>query len=186
MGAALKDGKLGGGPVTLIVASLVSIPLCGSIWVLLVLRAVSLYVGALLGVVYGGLVDKDLWGHVRRWAAVMIGLILIEPITVIILGLSNALESSSDHGTIATGIAVSLIAIGANVFLVARTAGGAGRVATGTVGAVVGVQQGINTHSNRGSSGGRVNGTSTPKVSNPATGGIGAHGNRKPKPPKND
>ena len=41
----------------------------GVLYLELYLRAVLLYVGALLGVVvYAGLVDKNLWGHVRRWA----------------------------------------------------------------------------------------------------------------------
>ncbi|MEU5445787.1 MULTISPECIES: hypothetical protein [Streptomyces] len=196
MGSTLKDGKIGGGPVVVIIASVVTIALCGAIWLLLVLRAISLYVGALLGVVvYGGLVDKDLWGHVRRWAALMVGLILIEPVLVIILGLSSALESSQDHGSVATGIAVSAIALGAVVYLVfrfpafgdsiqvarkvARTTAGASRVVGGTAGAVIGVRQGIDTHGNRGGSG---SSSSSPKAPNPASGGIGAHGNRTPKP----
>lgn len=54
----------------LIVVSLVSILAAGVLWLELVIRAALLYVGALLGtVVYAGLVDKNLWGHVRRWAA---------------------------------------------------------------------------------------------------------------------
>ncbi|GGU93322.1 hypothetical protein GCM10010260_30280 [Streptomyces filipinensis] len=43
-------------------------------------------------------------------------------------------------------------------------------------------QQGITTHAPRT---GSVNGTSRPQPANPASGGIGAHGSRNPKP-KND
>lgn len=66
---ALKKGKdIGGGPIMLIVVSLVSILAAGILWLELVIRAALLYVGALLGVVvYSGLVDKNMWGHVRRW-----------------------------------------------------------------------------------------------------------------------
>ena len=67
---ALKKGTdIGGGPIMLIVVSLVSILAAGILWLELVIRAALLYVGALLGVVvYSGLVDKNMWGHVRRWA----------------------------------------------------------------------------------------------------------------------
>jgi hypothetical protein len=196
MGSTLKDGRVGGGPIVLIIASLLTIALCGAVWLLLVLRAVSLYAGALLGVVvYSGLVDKDLWGHVRRWAAIMVGLILIEPLLVIVLGLASALQSSGEHGPLVTGLVVTACALGAAVYLifkfpafgdavkvgraVARTAGSASRVVTGTMGAAVGVQRGIDAHAPRTSS---VNGTpKSSKPSNPAAGGIGAHGNRAPK-----
>ena len=53
----------------LIVVSLVSILAAGVLCLELVIRAALLYVGALLGTaVYAGLVDKNMWGHVRRWA----------------------------------------------------------------------------------------------------------------------
>ncbi|MFJ7258238.1 hypothetical protein ACIQWV_38370 [Streptomyces sp. NPDC098085] len=207
LGSNLKGGKTGGGPIIQIITSLVTILLCGALWLLLVLRALSLYVGAVLGVVvYSGLVDKDLWGHVRRWAAVMVGLVMIEPIIVIVLGLASALEATGDHGPVVTGIAVSGLALGAAIFLilkfpafgdsikvargVGRAAGGAARMVTGGAGgsgAAVGVQRGISTHGARGGDS-PVNGTSrSPKPTNPISGGMGAHGSRTPKPkPKKD
>ena len=39
-----------------------------------------------------GLVDKNLWGHVRRWAGIMIAVILVKPVIVIVLGLAGALS----------------------------------------------------------------------------------------------
>ncbi|MEU9428551.1 hypothetical protein AB0D87_38030 [Streptomyces sp. NPDC048342] len=203
MGANLKADKIGGGPIIQILASLLTIALCGALWLLMVLRALSLYAGALLGVVvYSGIVDKDLWGHIRRWAALMVGLILIEPIVVIVLGLASALESTGERGPVATGLAVSGAALAAAIYLVlkfpgfgdsiqiarkvARTAGGAAGVITGGSSPASGVQRGIQTHGGRGDSsggGGRpVNGTARP--ANPLSGGIGAHGSRDPKPKK--
>ncbi|MFC7469187.1 hypothetical protein ACFQVA_19040 [Actinomadura keratinilytica] len=87
---ALKKGEdIGGGPIMLIVVSLVSIVAAGVLWLELVIRAALLYVGALLGtVVYAGLVDKNLWKHVRRWAGIMIAVILVKPVIVIVLGLA--------------------------------------------------------------------------------------------------
>ena len=78
----------------LIVVSLVSILAAGVLWLELVIRAALLYVGALLGtVVYAGLVDKNMWGHVRRWAGIMIAVILVKPVIVIVLGLAGALSA---------------------------------------------------------------------------------------------
>lgn len=94
-GALKKGDDIGGGPIMLIVVSLVSILAAGVLYLELYLRAVLLYVGALLGVVvYAGLVDKNLWGHVRRWAGVMIAVILVKPVIVIVLGLAGALSGS--------------------------------------------------------------------------------------------
>ena len=88
-----KGNDIGGGPIMLIVVSLVSILAAGVLWLELVIRAALLYVGALLGtVVYAGLVDKNLWGHVRRWAGIMIAVILVKPVIVIVLGLAGALS----------------------------------------------------------------------------------------------
>ena len=83
----------------LIVVSLVSILAAGVLWLELVIRAALLYVGALLGtVVYAGLVDKNLWGHVRRWAGIMIAVILVKPVIVIVLGLAGALSARRRPG----------------------------------------------------------------------------------------
>lgn len=197
MGSNLTDGKIGGGPIILIVASLLTIILCGALWLVLVMRALALYVGALLGVVvYGGLVDKDLWGKVRRWAGGMVMLILIEPVVVIVLGLAAVLESTGERGPVITGLGVTVIALGVSVHLiwkfpgfgdsirvaraVARTAGGTARAVTGGASATTGVMRGIQTHGNRGDGGGRTN-SGTQKAPNSVAGGIGVHGQRTPK-----
>ena len=105
----------------LIVVSLVSILAAGVLWLELVIRAALLYVGALLGtVVYAGLVDKNLWGHVRRWAGIMIAVILVKPVIVIVLGLAGAL--SADDGpdafsAVVSGLAIILLAIFASAMI---------------------------------------------------------------------
>ncbi|MCW7991112.1 membrane protein, partial [Streptomyces platensis subsp. clarensis] len=91
-----KGDSIGGGPIMLIIVSLVTVLAAGVLYLELVLRAVLLYVGALLGVVvYAGLVDKNMWGHVRRWAGIMIAVILVKPVIVIVLGLAGALSSGT-------------------------------------------------------------------------------------------
>lgn len=195
---ALKKGEdIGGGPIMLIVVSLVSILAAGILWLELVIRAALLYVGALLGtVVYAGLVDKNLWTHVRRWAGIMIAVILVKPIIVIVLGLAGAL--SADDGpdafsAVVSGLSIILLAIFASA-MIYRFVPGFGdeiagsrnnRISQGAenrAAAVITspaslVSQGIKTHSSRGGGGGG-GGNNQSRPSNPASGGVAAHSSR--------
>ncbi|MGA4984297.1 hypothetical protein ACPB9I_19875 [Streptomyces cellulosae] len=198
--AALEKGNdIGGGPIMLIVVSLVSILAAGVLWLELVIRAALLYVGALLGtVVYAGLVDKNLWGHVRRWAGIMIAVIMVKPVIVIVLGLAGAL--SADDGpdafsAVVSGLAIILLAIFASA-MIYRFVPGFGdeiagsrnnrimRGAEGKAAAVISspatlVAQGIKTHSTRADNHGGGGGqSSAPRPSNPASGGVAAHSSR--------
>ncbi|QYX79066.1 energy-coupling factor transporter transmembrane protein EcfT [Streptomyces akebiae] len=196
---ALKKGNdIGGGPIMLILVSLVSIVAAGVLYLELYLRAVLLYVGALLGVVvYAGLVDKDLWGHVRRWAGIMIAIILVKPVIVIVLGLAGALTTEDGPDSLAavvSGLAIILLAIFASA-MIYRFVPGFGdeiansrnnrimRGAEGKAAAVISspatlVAQGIKTHSSRADNNGSGGGSSTPRPSNPASGGVAAHSSR--------
>ncbi|MYS21247.1 hypothetical protein GTW78_13725, partial [Streptomyces sp. SID4948] len=170
-GALTKGTDIGGGPVMLILVSLVSVVAAGVLWLELVIRAALLYVGALLGTaVYAGLVDKNMWHNVRRWAGIMIAVIMVKPVIVIVLGLAGAL-SSSDNGpdafsAVVSGLAIILLAIFAS-FMIYRFVPGFGddvvnlrngrKSAGGQSGAAAVisspatlVKQGIKTHSARG------------------------------------
>ncbi|MFF1376359.1 hypothetical protein [Streptomyces sp. NPDC058308] len=199
-GALKKGDDIGGGPIMLIVVSLVSILAAGILWLELVIRAALLYVGALLGtVVYAGLVDKNLWSHVRRWAGIMIAVILVKPIIVIVLGLAGAL--SADDGpdsfsAVVSGLSIILLAIFASA-MIYRFVPGFGdeiagsrnnrimRGAENKAAAVISspaslVSQGIKTHSARGngSGGGAQGGQSQARPANPVGGGVAAHSSR--------
>ncbi|MGW6911764.1 hypothetical protein [Streptomyces sp. NPDC054940] len=197
-GALEKGEDIGGGPIMLIVVSLVSILAAGILWLELVIRAALLYVGALLGtVVYAGLVDKNLWGHVRRWAGIMIAVILVKPVIVIVLGLAGAL--SADDGpnafsAVVSGLAIILLAIFASA-MIYRFVPGFGdelagsrnnrimRGAEGKAAAVISspatlVAQGIKTHSSRADNQGGGGQSSGARPSNPASGGVAAHSSR--------
>ncbi|WP_329300482.1 hypothetical protein OG410_20205 [Streptomyces sp. NBC_00659] len=199
-GALDKGGNIGGGPIMLIVVSMVSILAAGILWLELVIRAALLYVGALLGtVVYAGLVDKNLWGHVRRWAGIMIAVILVKPVIVIVLGLAGAL--SSDNGpdafsAVVSGLAIILLAIFASA-MIYRFVPGFGDEIAGSrnnrimqgaeskAAAVISspatlVAQGIKTHSSRADNNGGGGGNSQPRPANPASGGVAAHSSRTP------
>ncbi|WP_073948517.1 hypothetical protein [Streptomyces kebangsaanensis] len=196
--AALGKGEnIGGGPIMLVVVSLVTILAAGVLWLELVIRAALLYVGALLGtVVYAGLVDKNLWGHVRRWAGIMIAVILVKPVVVIVLGLAGALSSGDGPGAfsaVVSGLAIILLAIFASAMIYRFVPGfgdeiAAGRnnrimrSAEGKAAAVISspatlVAQGIKTHSTRADSNGGGH-SSAPRPANPASGGVAAHSAR--------
>lgn len=180
----------------LIVVSLVSILAAGVLWLELVIRAALLYVGALLGtVVYAGLVDKNLWGHVRRWAGIMIAVILVKPVIVIVLGLAGAL--SSDDGpdafsAVVSGLAIILLAIFASAMIYRFVPGFGDDVASlrnnrkasaeSQAAAVISspaalVKQGIKTHSTRGGPQEQATGGGA-QPANAVPSGIAAHSSR--------
>ncbi|MFJ8078973.1 hypothetical protein ACIQ7Q_34840 [Streptomyces sp. NPDC096176] len=111
-----EGGDSGGGPIARIILSIVSILAAGVVWLELVVRTALLYVGAALGtVVYAGLVDRDLWGRVRRWVGIMVAVILVKPIIVIVLLLASAL-AGGEPNTDPTSAIVSGLAIIIAVF----------------------------------------------------------------------
>ncbi|MEV6840968.1 hypothetical protein AB0N17_41940 [Streptomyces sp. NPDC051133] len=197
-----RDGDIiGGGPIMLIVVSLVTMIAAGLLGIELVLRAAALYLGALLAVVvYTALVDRDLWGKVRMWAGVMVAVILLKPVIVIALGIADVFTQGqgSDPGTvIVAGNAVVIIAIGAGIAifrfvpgygddikagLAVRAGAAAGRGALKVTGSAAGiVAQGIQTHGGRsdgnrgrsgGQGGGKINGV------NGVRDGMSTHGSR--------
>lgn len=200
--AALAKGEnIGGGPIMLIVVSLVSVLAAGVLWLELVIRTALLYVGALLGtVVYAGLVDKNLWGHVRRWAGIMIAVIMVKPVIVIVLGLAGALAGANgpdSFSAVVSGLSIILLAIFASA-MIYRFVPGFGdeiansrnnrimRGAEGKAAAVISspatlVAQGIKTHSTRANdNGGGGTSSSAPRPANAASGGMAAHSSRNP------
>ncbi|MET8964407.1 hypothetical protein ABZX69_33890 [Streptomyces sp. NPDC004074] len=199
-GALSKGSNIGGGPIMLILVSLVSILAAGVLYLELFLRAVLLYVGALLGVVvYSGLVDKNLWGHVRRWAGIMIAVILVKPVIVIVLGLAGALATDNGPDSLAavvSGLAIILLAIFASAMIYRFVPGfgdeiaasrsnrimqGAERKAAAVISSPATlVAQGIKTHSTRADSNGGGGGNQPPRPANPVSGGVAAHSTRAP------
>jgi hypothetical protein len=194
----LTNGNLGGGPIIQVLVSLVAILAAALLWVEMLVRAAMLYVGALLGTaVYAGLVDKQLWKHVRRWAGLMVAVDLIKPVIVIILGLAGAIASNAGandaFSTVLAGLAILFLSIFASTAIyrfvpgfgddmAAMRQARASAVSAGS--AVVNgpanfMKQGINTHAGRESEqggggakqgGGAGGGSVAP--------GIAAHGSR--------
>ncbi|MFD0261345.1 hypothetical protein ACFRKE_04970 [Kitasatospora indigofera] len=197
----LEKGDMGGGPLILIIVSLVAVLAAAVLWIELLIRAAMLYVGALLGTaVYAGLVDKQLWKHVRRWAGLMVAVDLAKPIIVIILGLAGAVASGAgatdDFARVLSGLAILFLSIFASAAvyrfvpgfgdeMVNMRSARAGAVSAGSAminGPANLVKQGISAHGSRGG----------PQASNGSAGagggsvapGIAAHGSRTAAPPQ--
>ncbi|MEV6145387.1 hypothetical protein [Streptomyces sp. NPDC051992] len=197
---ALKKGSdIGGGPIMLIVVSLVSILAAGILWLELVIRAALLYVGALLGtIVYAGLVDKNMWGHVRRWAGIMVAVIMVKPVIAVVLGLAGALSQNDGpnaFSAVVSGLAIILLAIFASAMIYrfvpgfgdeiqgARTnrkqATDGSQAAAMISSPAALVSQGIKTHSSRGGQNSGDSGNSGGgRPANPISGGVAAHSSR--------
>ncbi|MFD7580583.1 hypothetical protein [Kitasatospora sp. NPDC059817] len=195
----LEKGDMGGGPLILIIVSLVAVLAAAVLWIELLIRAAMLYVGALLGTaVYAGLVDKQLWKHVRRWAGVMVAVDLAKPIIVVILGLAGAVASgagaSDDFARVLSGLAILFLSIFASAAVYRFVPGfgdeimnmrhaRASAVSAGSAminGTANLMKQGITTHGDRGpvgagGGGGAGGGSVAP--------GIAAHAGRTPAPP---
>ncbi|KQX59601.1 MULTISPECIES: hypothetical protein [unclassified Streptomyces] len=194
--ALQKGDSIGGGPIMLIIVSLVTVLAAGVLYLELFLRAVMLYVGALLGVVvYSGLVDKNMWGHVRRWAGIMIAIIMVKPVIVIVLGLAGALSSGTgpdSFSAVVSGLAIILLAIFASAMIYRFVPGFGDEIAASrnnrlhragenAAAAVISspaslVSQGIKTHSSRGDGGGQS--PQAARAANPMSGGMAAHSSR--------
>ncbi|MET9416480.1 hypothetical protein ABZY03_20295 [Streptomyces klenkii] len=195
---ALKKGTgIGGGPIMLIVVSLVSVLAAGVLWLELVIRAALLYAGALLGTaVYAGLVDKNMWKHVRRWAGIMIAVILVKPIIVVVLGLAGALSSGKgpdSFSAVVSGLAIIILAIFASAMIyrfvpgfgdeIVSTRSASNDAASRQAAAVISspaalVKQGITAHSARGSGG--SGGGQQHRPADAVAGGVAAHSTRPP------
>lgn len=202
----LDPQSLGGGPVTLIFVSMFAILAAMILWIELLVRAALLYVGAILGtVVYAGIVNRDLWGHVRRWAGMMIAILLAKPIIVIVLGLAMAASSGAEGDDklagVLTGLAIMFLAIFASVMVyrfvpalgddVASLRAGRMEMASSTKSALTGgtasyVKAGMGVHAGRATTGGTATATAstgTPSSGSPASGvasGVSAHGRDAP------
>ncbi|MFD7444528.1 hypothetical protein [Streptomyces sp. NPDC059909] len=195
--ALQKGNDIGGGPIMLIIVSLVTVLAAGVLYLELFIRAVLLYVGALLGVVvYSGLVDKNLWGHVRRWAGIMIAVILVKPVIIIVLGLAGALsgdDGPDSFSAVVTGLAIILLAIFASAMIYRFVPGFGDEIAASRnnriqnsaenkAAAVISspaalVSQGIKTHSSRSDQRGGNDGAAA-RPASPIAGGVAAHSSR--------
>ncbi len=192
-------GSVGGGPVMLIGVALLSLAAAVMLYLELLIRAAMLYVGAVLGcAVYSGLVDKSLWRHVRRWAAVMLAIDLSKPVIIIVLGVAAALTAHGStvdaFSSVTTGLAIMFLSIFVSVVIyrfvpafgddmaqlhhTRRQAANAGPAAAvdGPAGVM---RQGIASHGSRQLAGASTAGAGAAAPTGGVTAGIAAHGTKK-------
>ncbi len=172
--ALTASGSTNGGPVVLIVGAVIGVLVGVLLWVELLLAAAAIYVAAVFGpLVFAGLVDRAMWGHVRKWMGLVVSLALVKPVVVVVLGLAAGLAGSGNaadnFSSVLTAIALLLLSTIASyaVYRLVPLAGdelgqlhGARKAvqSTGPAAAVPGpatlVSQGIAAHMrNRGSGG---------------------------------
>ncbi|MFI6447873.1 hypothetical protein [Kitasatospora sp. NPDC050543] len=199
----LEKGDTGGGPLILIIVSLVAVLAAAVLWIELLIRAAMLYVGALLGTaVYAGLVDKQLWKHVRRWAGVMVAVDLAKPIIVIILGLAGAVATGAgatdDFAKVLSGLSILFLSIfasatvyrfvpgfGDEMMNMRQARASAVRAGSATINGTANlVKQGISTHGARGGGPQAANASGSGGAGGSSVApGIAAHATRAPAPP---
>jgi len=112
--ALTASGSTNGGPVVLIVGAVIGLLVGVLLWVELLLAAAAIYVAAVFGpLVFAGLVDRAMWGHVRKWMGLVVSLALVKPVVVVVLGLAAGLAGSGNtadtFSSVLTAIALLLL-----------------------------------------------------------------------------
>ncbi len=112
--ALTASGSTNGGPVVLIVGAIIGLLVGLLLWVELLLAAAAIYVAAVFGpLVFAGLVDRAMWGHVRKWMGLVVSLALVKPVVVVVLGLAAGLAGSGNaadsFSSVLTAIALLLL-----------------------------------------------------------------------------
>ncbi|MGW2547677.1 cysteine desulfurase family protein, partial [Kitasatospora sp. NPDC001574] len=103
-----------GGPVICLAIGFFLLMAILGVWLELIVRNALIYTGLVFGpTVFAGLVDKDLWGHTKRWLGVIVGVIASKYITFTTLALASALFAghSSENASVAQAFGTLLTAL---------------------------------------------------------------------------
>ncbi|WP_416969393.1 hypothetical protein [Streptomyces sp. 4F14] len=102
-----------GGAVIVIFFSLALLGAVAGVWLELVVRNALILCGLVFGpTVYSGLVDRDLWGHTKRWCGVMLAVIASKYVTFTVLALATGmLASDSPEPSLAQSFATVFTAM---------------------------------------------------------------------------
>jgi hypothetical protein len=108
----------GGGPVVLILGAVVGLIVGLILWLEVLLATAALYVLAVFGpAVLAGLVDRDKWGHVHKWAGFVVALALVKPAIVVVIGLGFGLvgnapaDAAAAFSAVLSGLAILVLAV---------------------------------------------------------------------------
>ncbi|MEV7929670.1 hypothetical protein [Kitasatospora sp. NPDC088779] len=103
-----------GGAVIVIAVGFFLLMAILGVWLELIVRNALIYTGLVFGpTVFAGLVDRDLWGHSKRWFGILAGIIASKYVTFTTLALASALlaEQKSDKASIAQAFGTILTAL---------------------------------------------------------------------------
>ncbi|MFE2910794.1 hypothetical protein ACFXI0_10020 [Kitasatospora indigofera] len=103
-----------GGPVIVLSIGFFLLMAILGIWLELIVRNALIYTGLVFGpTVFAGLVDKDLWGHTKRWFGILVGVIASKYVTFTTLALASALLAgkSSENASVAQAFGTCLTAV---------------------------------------------------------------------------
>ncbi len=103
-----------GGPVIVLSIGFFLLMAVLGVWLELIVRNALIYTGLVFGpTVFAGLVDKDLWGHTKRWFGTIVGIIASKYVTFTTLALAAALLAgkSSENASVAQAFGTCLTAV---------------------------------------------------------------------------
>ncbi|MEU9127824.1 hypothetical protein AB0D08_06870 [Kitasatospora sp. NPDC048540] len=110
-----------GGPIIVLAVGFFLLMAVLGVWLELIVRNALIYTGLVFGpTVFSGLVDKDLWGHTKRWFGIIVGIIASKYVTFTTLALASALLAGRSSegasvaqafGTILTALALFFLAL---------------------------------------------------------------------------
>ncbi|HEY8980570.1 MAG TPA: hypothetical protein VIU15_13400 [Streptomyces sp.] len=102
-----------GGAIIVIFFSLALLGAVAGVWLELVVRNALILCGLVFGpTVFSGLVDRDLWGHTKRWWGVMLAVIASKYVTFTVLALATGtLASDSPRPSLSQSFATVFTAI---------------------------------------------------------------------------
>lgn len=102
-----------GGAVLVIFLALAMLSAVAGVWLELIVRDALILAGLVFGTtVFSGLVDRDLWGHTKRWVGVMCGIIASKYVTFTTIALaSGMLASQSGKPSVGQAFATVFTAI---------------------------------------------------------------------------
>ncbi|WP_307080537.1 hypothetical protein [Streptomyces canus] len=102
-----------GGAIIVIFFALALLAAVAGVWLELIVRNALILSGLVFGpTVFSGLVDRDLWGHTKRWFGVMAAIIASKYVTFTVIALaSGTLASDSPNKSLAQSFATVFTAL---------------------------------------------------------------------------
>lgn len=102
-----------GGAIIVIFFALALLAAVAGVWLELIVRNALILSGLVFGpTVFSGLVDRDLWGHTKRWCGVMVAVIASKYVTFTVIALATGmLASDSPNKSLAQSFATVFTAL---------------------------------------------------------------------------